>query len=58
MSRILSITVLGIALFAGTAIAVSSINIDHSHNGADVVDHAAPLDGNGCHQGPSGFHCH
>lgn len=30
---------------------------NHDHN-TDTLNHVAPLDANGCHVGPSGFHCH
>lgn len=45
-------------LFLGTAAAISAINVNHQHLDGVAVDHAGELDGDGCHQGPGGYHCH
>ena len=45
-------------LVLGASVAISAIKVNHQHLDGVIIDHAAELDGNGCHEGPGGFHCH
>ena len=58
MSKILTSLLMVIGVVIGTAAAISAIQTDHVHKGGATLDHAAPLDGDGCHPGPEGYHCH
>lgn len=37
-----------------SATAVVFLDADDEH----VIHHAAPVDSNNCHRGPTGYHCH
>jgi len=58
MRKIITAIVMTLGVILGTVAAISAIEINHSHVDSVTVDHAAPLDGDGCHAGPSGYHCH
>ena len=58
MRKIFTSLLMLTGLIIGTVAAISAIQIDHAHVDGATVDHAAPLDGNGCHPGPGGYHCH
>ncbi|MGI9387290.1 MAG: hypothetical protein ACR2OX_07645 [Methyloligellaceae bacterium] len=47
------------ALAVSAGVAISAIPANHTHESDGVVSHqGAPLDANGCHLGPTGYHCH
>ena len=52
------IILIAITLAFSVSFAISAIPVHHDHGSLDKTDHRAPLDKNGCHPGPSGFHCH
>ena len=58
MSKLVAFALVACALAITASVAISSIVVDHKHDGTTMVNHQAPVDSNGCHIGPSGFHCH
>lgn len=57
-----SASVLGAALLVPGLIAFAVLFLaDHDHSvpgSAEVLQHSGSLDDQGCHFGPSGYHCH
>ena len=53
-----AITAFIVLLLAGSGLAIALGAVDHNHGSDAVISHAGSLDGNGCHHGAGGYHCH
>lgn len=55
----LRIIIVAAAIAVTAGVAISAIPANHTHRDGVVSHQGGPaLDANGCHLGPTGYHCH